>query len=62
MRNKLIQYIIYAIFSIPFGFWYLSIIVGHDTYAMKLTDIGFISALHIVLSVMFYYAKKDFSK
>lgn len=62
MRNKLIQYTPYAIFSIPFGFWYLSIIVGHDTYAMKLTDIGFISALHIVLSVMFYYAKKDFSK
>lgn len=62
MRNKLIQYIIYAIFSIPFGFWYWAIIVGHNTYAMKLTDIGFISALHIALSVMFYYAKKDFSK
>ena len=62
MRNKLIQYIPYAIFSIPFVFWYWSIIVGHDTYAMKLTDISFISALHIVLSVIFYYAKKDFSK
>lgn len=59
MRNKLIQYIIYAIFSIPFGFWYWAIIVGPDTYDMKLTDIGFISALHIVLSVMFYGIKKD---
>ena len=62
MRNKLIQYIPCAIVSIPFAFWYLAVIVGQDTFPTKLTDIGFISVLHIVLSVLFYYAKKDFSK
>lgn len=60
MRNKLKQYIPYVLISIPFAFWYWSIIVGHDTYAMKLTDIGFMSALHILLSVMFYGVKRDF--
>ncbi len=60
MRNKLIPYIPYAMISIPFVFWYWSIIVGHDTYAMKLTNIGFMSGLHLMLSVMFYYVKRDF--
>ena len=60
MRNKLIQYMPYAIISIPFMFWYLGVITGQDTSSFKLTTIGFISFFHIILSVMAYFAKKDF--
>lgn len=60
MGNKLKQCIPFVIISIPFIFWYLAVIAGQDTWAFKLTTIGFISFFHIILSVMAYFAKKDF--
>lgn len=60
MRNKLKQYIPYAIISIPFVFFYWSVIVADYTYASKLTDIGFLSLFHIILGLIFYFGKKDF--
>ena len=59
MRNKLKQYIPYALITIPFVFWYSAIIVEQDTFSSKLTAIGFVSALHITFSAMFYGMKKD---
>ncbi len=58
MRNKLIQYIIYAIFSIPFGFWYWAIIVAETTQHIKLVSTGFLSTLHILFYVFILGAKK----
>lgn len=60
MRNKLKQCIPFVIISIPFVFWYFGVIVGQDTLTFKLTTIGFISFFHIILSVMCYFAKKDY--
>lgn len=60
MRNKLKQYIPYAMISIPFAFWYSAVITEQETSSFKLTTIGFISFFHIILSVMAYFAKKDF--
>ena len=62
MGNKLKQYISYAIISIPFVFWYLGTITSQDTYSIKLVTLGFISALHIAVSVLFSLMKKDFEK
>lgn len=62
MGNKLKQYIPCAIISIPFVFWYLGSITSQDTYSTKLTTLGFISALHIAVSVLFHLMKKDFEK
>lgn len=62
MGNKIKQYVPYVIISIPLIFWYCSVIIGHDTHAIKLTYIGFLSALHIMLYTGFYFAKKDFEK
>ena len=50
----------YVMISIPFVFWYLGVITGQDTCSVKLTTIGFISVLHMVVSVIFYLAKNDF--
>ena len=58
MRNKLIHHIIYAIFSIPFGFWYWAIIVAETTHHIKLVSIGFLTALHILFYVFILGAKK----
>lgn len=60
--NKLKQYIPCAIISIPFVFWYLGTITSQDTYSTKLVTLGFISALHIAVSVLFHLMKKDFEK
>ena len=60
MINKLKQYIPCAIISIPFVFWYLGSITSQDTYSTKLVTLGFISALHIAISLLFYLMKKDF--
>lgn len=49
-----------AIISIPFAFWYLAVIVGQDTFPTKLTTIGVVSAVHIVICVIAHFAKKDF--
>lgn len=62
MGNKLKQYISYAIISIPFVFWYFGAITSQDTYSIKLVTLGFISALHIAVSVLFHLMKKDFEK
>ncbi len=59
MRNKLKQYMPYALITIPFVFWYSAIIVEQDTISSKLTFIGFVSALHITFSAMFHGMKKD---
>ena len=58
MGNKLKQYIPYAIISIPFVFWYLSVIVSGHTYYIKLFDFGIFSFAHIIVSVIFYVIKK----
>ena len=58
--NNLKQCILFAIISIPFVFWYLAVIASQDTYDVKFTSIGFISALHITISIMGYFMKKDF--
>lgn len=58
MGNKLKQYIPYAIISIPFVFWYFGAITSQDTYSTKLVTLGFISALHIAVSVLFHLIKK----
>lgn len=50
------------IISIPFVLWYSGVIAGQNTYSFKLTTIGFISFFHIILSIMVYFAKKDFGK
>lgn len=60
--NRLKQYIPYMIISIPFVLWYSGVIAGQNTYSFKLTTIGFISFFHIILSIMVYFAKKDFGK
>lgn len=60
MGNKLKQYIPCAIISIPFVFWYFGAITSQDTYSTKLVTLGFISALHIAVSVLFHLMKKDF--
>lgn len=58
MGNKLKQYIPCAIISIPFVFWYFGAIISQDTYSTKLVTLGFISALHIAVSVLFHLIKK----
>ena len=60
MGNKLKQYIPCTIISIPFVFWYFGAITSQDTYSLKLTTLGFISALHIAVSALFPLMKKDF--
>ena len=60
MGNKLKQCIPFVMLSIPFVFWYLGVIAGQDTCAFKLTTIGFINLFHITVSVLLYFAKKDF--
>ena len=60
--NKLKQYIPCTIISIPFVFWYFGAITSQDTYSIKLVTLGFISALHIAVSVLFHLMKKDFEK
>ena len=62
MGNKLKQYIPFVIISIPFVFWYFGAITSQDTYSIKLITLGFISALHIAVSVLFHLMKKDFEK
>jgi len=56
--NKLKQFIPYVIISIPFVFWYLSVIVSGHTYYIKLFDFGIFSFAHIILSIITYFAKK----
>ena len=62
MGNKLKQCIPFVMISIPFAFWYSGSITSQDTYSTKLVTLGFISALHIAVSVLFSLMKKDFEK
>lgn len=59
MGNKLIYYMLFAMLTIPFVFWYWAIIVRQGTYPDKLTSIGFVSFFHLLSYVFVLVGKKD---